>query len=100
MGRGAGWSPGRRRHVGHHESRAARSVAGNLGRLSATSTGGRRMSDLIVRGGTVVDGTGGPSRAADVRVRAGVIVEVAPDLAPDRQHDDDAGGRGRAPGRL
>jgi hypothetical protein len=29
------------------------------------------MSDLLVRGGLVVDGTGGPARAADVRVRGG-----------------------------
>jgi N-acyl-D-aspartate/D-glutamate deacylase len=56
------------------------------------------MSDLIVRGGTVVDGTGGPSRAADVRVRDGVIVEVAPDLAPDGEHEIDARGAVVAPG--
>ena len=32
--------------------------------------------DLIIRRGTVVDGTGGPSRTADVAVRDGVITEV------------------------
>jgi N-acyl-D-aspartate/D-glutamate deacylase len=32
--------------------------------------------DLIVRGGTVVDGSGTPARTADVAVRDGVIVEV------------------------
>jgi len=32
--------------------------------------------DLIIRGGTVLDGTGGPPRTADVAVRDGVIVEV------------------------
>jgi N-acyl-D-aspartate/D-glutamate deacylase len=32
--------------------------------------------DLIVRGGTVVDGTGSTARTADVGVRDGVIVEV------------------------
>ena len=41
------------------------------------------MSDLIVRGGTVVDGTGAPRRDADVRVRDGIIAEVAPGLVPD-----------------
>ena len=32
--------------------------------------------DLIVRGGTVVDGSGAPARTADVAVRDGIIVEV------------------------
>jgi N-acyl-D-aspartate/D-glutamate deacylase len=32
--------------------------------------------DLVVRGGTVVDGTGGAPRRADVAVRDGVVVEV------------------------
>ncbi len=34
------------------------------------------MHDLIVRGGTVVDGTGAPPRTADVAVDAGRITEV------------------------
>ncbi len=32
--------------------------------------------DLVVRGGTVLDGTGSPERTADVAVTAGTIVEV------------------------
>jgi len=32
--------------------------------------------DLIIAGGTVVDGTGGPPRTADVAIRDGIIVEV------------------------
>ncbi len=35
------------------------------------------MHDLVVRGGSVVDGTGGPARAADVAVDGGRVSEVA-----------------------
>lgn len=32
--------------------------------------------DLVIRNGSVIDGTGGPARSADVAIRDGVIVEV------------------------
>ena len=32
--------------------------------------------DLVIRGGTVVDGTGGPTRTADVAITDGVVTEV------------------------
>src|SRR3954452_5626920 len=34
------------------------------------------MHDLVIRGGTVVDGTGAPSRTADVAITDGVVTEV------------------------
>jgi N-acyl-D-amino-acid deacylase len=34
------------------------------------------MHDLVIRGGTVVDGTGGPSRTADVAIDDGIITAV------------------------
>ena len=32
--------------------------------------------DLVIRGGTVVDGTGAPARTADVAITDGLITEV------------------------
>lgn len=58
------------------------------------------MSDILVRGGTVVDGTGAPAVRADVRVRDGVIVEVAPDLSTDGERVLDATGAIVAPGII
>lgn len=40
------------------------------------------MTELLIRGGRVIDGTGAPSRSADVRVQDGRIVEVGSSLAP------------------
>ena len=34
------------------------------------------MHDLVIRNGTVVDGTGVPRRTADVAIEGGVITEV------------------------
>ncbi|MGI8663476.1 MAG: N-acyl-D-amino-acid deacylase family protein [Acidimicrobiales bacterium] len=34
------------------------------------------MHDLVIRGGSVVDGTGAPARTADVAITDGVVVEV------------------------
>ena len=56
--------------------------------------------DLLVRGGTVVDGTGAPATRADVRVRDRVIVEVDTNLSPDGEAEIDAGGAIVAPGFI
>ena len=37
-------------------------------------------ADLVIRGGTVVDGTGAPRRPADVAVTDGIISEIGPRL--------------------
>ena len=33
-------------------------------------------ADVVIRGGTVVDGTGAPGRLADVAITDGVITEI------------------------
>jgi N-acyl-D-aspartate/D-glutamate deacylase len=58
------------------------------------------MNDLLIAGGTVIDGTGAPARRADVRVRAGRIVEVAPGLAAQGERVIDASGALVTPGFI
>ena len=58
------------------------------------------MGDILVQGGTVVDGTGAPGFAADVRVRAGTIVEVGPGLHADGEQVVDATGGFVTPGII
>ena len=54
--------------------------------------------DVVVRGGTVVDGTGGPARVADVAVADGVIAAVGDGLRGDLELD--AVGHVVAPGLI
>tara|TARA_R110002110_G_scaffold414122_1_gene643082 strand:- start:23274 stop:25004 length:1731 start_codon:yes stop_codon:yes gene_type:complete len=59
------------------------------------------MNKTIIRNGTVVDGTGAPAFAADVRIRDGVITAVAPGLQPEPGEDVvDASGCHVAPGFI
>ena len=45
------------------------------------------MDDLVIRGGTIADGTGGPVRVADVAVSNGVITRVGPGGGGKREID-------------
>ena len=56
--------------------------------------------NLLIRGGHVIDGSGGPAIRADVRVREGRITEVGPDLAPNGEPEIDATGAVVAPGFI
>ena len=44
--------------------------------------------DLVVRGGSVVDGTGAPGRTADVAIRDGIVIEVGRVTGSARQVTD------------
>jgi N-acyl-D-aspartate/D-glutamate deacylase len=56
------------------------------------------MGTTVIRGGTVVDGTGAPGRRADVAVEDGRIVAVEPNLRGDDELD--ASGHVVAPGFI
>ncbi len=49
------------------------------------------MHDLVIRGGTVVDGTGNARFVADVAVDGGLITKVGGAVAPGREEIDAAG---------
>lgn len=49
------------------------------------------MDDLVIRGGTVVDGTGSPPRTADVAVDGGRVREVGTRLPAGRREIDASG---------
>src|SRR6185503_20635581 len=54
--------------------------------------------DLVIRGGMLYDGSGGPGRLADVAIAGGVIREIGPNLRGD--HELDASGCAVAPGFI
>ena len=56
------------------------------------------MSSLVIRGGTVIDGTGAPGVVADVLVKDGRIAEIGSRLSGDRELD--AGGAVVSPGFI
>jgi N-acyl-D-amino-acid deacylase len=58
------------------------------------------MPDMLIRGGTVVDGTGAAAFDADVRIKDGLIVELGPGLRPDGEQQLDASGAYVSPGFI
>jgi len=56
--------------------------------------------DLVVRGATIVDGTGGPGFEGDVAVRGGVIAEVGGAIRGSGAEEVDGRGRVVAPGFI
>ncbi len=72
-------APGRRQHLGATVAILLFALAvacADGGREIGTDPGAGAAYDLLIRGGTVVDGTGAPRRAADVATRGDRIVAV------------------------
>jgi N-acyl-D-amino-acid deacylase len=59
-----------------------------------------KSPDGLVRGGTLVDGTGAAPVMGDVRIRSGRIVEIGPNLAPAGERVYDASGCFVTPGFI
>lgn len=60
----------------------------------------KRVADLLIRGGRVVDGSGAPSQAADVRIRSGIVTEVGDNLRPEGESHLDGTGCYVSPGFI
>ncbi|MPY69031.1 MAG: amidohydrolase family protein [Alphaproteobacteria bacterium] len=58
------------------------------------------MDDFIIRGGTVIDGSGAPGARADVAVRNGRIAAIGNDLTAGGAREIDAAGRIVCPGFI
>lgn len=67
--------------------------------LACCSTGAQvAPPGLLIRGGMLLDGTGTPARAADMRIAGDTIVEIGASLPVRGERVIDAGGRVVAPG--
>jgi N-acyl-D-aspartate/D-glutamate deacylase len=58
------------------------------------------MADILIKNGDVIDGTGAPAYRADLRIKAGVIAEIGPGLAPAGERVFDAAGCYVTPGFI
>ena len=58
------------------------------------------MYDLIIRGGTVVDGTGAPRYQADVAIKGDKIACIAPHIEEKGAREIDAKGQVVSPGFI
>lgn len=66
--------------------------------LAAAMVRGAADHDLVIRGGTVFDGTGAEGREMDVAIAAGRIAEIGPRISARGREEIDAKGLAVAPG--
>jgi N-acyl-D-amino-acid deacylase len=60
----------------------------------------RSASDIVIRGGTVFDGTGSEGRELDIAISGSTISEIAPRIASSGRQEIDAKGLAVAPGFI
>ncbi|HEY7567764.1 MAG TPA: D-aminoacylase [Gemmatimonadaceae bacterium] len=77
---------------------AAASLA--LGARPVQAHGRRTVHDLVIRGGTVFDGTGAPGREADIAISGARIAQIAARIAERGAEEIDARGLAVAPGFI
>ncbi|MEY4995601.1 MAG: hypothetical protein RLZ67_326, partial [Actinomycetota bacterium] len=58
------------------------------------------MFDIIIRGGTIIDGTGAAAAVADIAITDGKIVEVSPTVVGEAREEIDAQGHLVTPGFI
>lgn len=68
--------------------------------FAALASGQAPPYDLLLRGGRVVDGAGGPWYRADVAIRGDAIARIAPSITDPATRVIDVGGRVVAPGFI
>src|SRR5690242_3061303 len=56
--------------------------------------------DILIRGGTIIDGSGGPGEAADLAIEGGKIAAIAPKLSGTATRIIEAEGLAVAPGFI
>jgi N-acyl-D-amino-acid deacylase len=93
--RGRALSPTRRDFVSATGILLATAACAPALRLTA-----RRKHDLVIRGGTVFDGTGAPGVERDVAISNGRVTEIASSVSGRARDEIDARGKAVAPGFI
>ncbi len=73
-------------------------AATSTSRFGLNVRAGRPAHDLVIRGGTIYDGSGGEPRVADLAISAGRIAEISPRIVGAGEEEIDARGLAVAPG--
>lgn len=73
---------------------------GGIGAVSCGFGGVESNADLLIKGATIVDGSGAAARRGDVAIKDGKIVDIADEISGTATRTIDAKGRVLAPGFI